>query len=136
MWQIIDTGVSFAFVTVLFGIIYKILPDVQLTWRDVATGATITSLLFTAGKFLIGFYLGHATFSSTYGAAGSFITLLVWVYYSALIFFFWSRDHAGLCNPVRQWSRALAPGKTNEKINLISRKPRSKSAFGPGELSR
>jgi membrane protein len=88
VWQIIDTGVSFAFVTVLFGIIYKILPDVQLTWRDVATGATITSLLFTAGKFLIGFYLGHATFSSTYGAAGSLITLLVWVYYSALIFFF------------------------------------------------
>ena len=79
---------SFVFVTVLFGLIYKILPDVQLTWRDVAIGATITSLLFTLGKFLIGFYLGHATIASTYGAAGSFVTLLVWVYYSAVIFFY------------------------------------------------
>ena len=88
IWQTLDGAVSFVFVTVLFGLIYKILPDVQLTWRDVAIGATITSLLFTLGKFLIGFYLGHATIASTYGAAGSFVTLLVWVYYSAVIFFY------------------------------------------------
>ena len=88
IWQALDGAVSFVFVTVLFGLIYKILPDVQLTWRDVAIGATITSLLFTLGKFLIGFYLGHATIASTYGAAGSFVTLLVWVYYSAVIFFY------------------------------------------------
>ncbi len=88
LWQAIDAAVSFGFVTVLFAMIYKILPDVQLTWRDVAIGAIITSLLFTLGKFLIGFYLGHATIASTYGAAGSFVTLLVWVYYSALIFFY------------------------------------------------
>ena len=88
IWQTLDGAVSFVFVTVLFGLIYKILPDVQLTWRDVAIGATITSLLFTLGKFLIGFYLGHATIASTYGAAGSFVTLLVWVYYSAAIFFY------------------------------------------------
>ena len=88
VWHTVDVVVSFGFVTVLFAMIYKILPDVQLTWRDVAIGATITSLLFTVGKFLIGFYLGHATISSTYGAAGSFVTLLIWVYYSALIFFY------------------------------------------------
>lgn len=88
IWQTVDGAVSFVFVAVLFGLIYKILPDVQLTWRDVAIGATITSLLFTLGKFLIGFYLGHATIASTYGAAGSFVTLLVWVYYSAVIFFY------------------------------------------------
>ena len=88
IWQTLDGAASFVFVTVLFGLIYKILPDVQLTWRDVAIGATITSLLFTLGKFLIGFYLGHATIASTYGAAGSFVTLLVWVYYSAVIFFY------------------------------------------------
>jgi membrane protein len=88
VWQMADTAVSFGFVTVLFGMIYKILPDVELTWRDVAIGATLTSLLFTGGKFLIGFYLGHATISSTYGAAGSLVTLLIWVYYSALIFFY------------------------------------------------
>jgi membrane protein len=88
LWQALDGTISFVFVTILFGLIYKILPDVQLTWRDVAIGATITSLLFTLGKFLIGLYLGHATIASTYGAAGSFVTLLVWVYYSAVIFFY------------------------------------------------
>jgi membrane protein len=88
VWQTVDIGFSFGVVTVLFGMIYKILPDVQLTWRDVAIGATITSLLFTVGKFLIGFYLGHATIASTYGAAGSIVTLLIWVYYSELIFFY------------------------------------------------
>jgi membrane protein len=88
VWRAIDTVLSFFFVTVLFGMIYKILPDVQLTWRDVTTGAIITSLLFTVGKYLIGLYLGYATFASAYGAAGSLVTLLVWVYYSALIFFY------------------------------------------------
>ena len=74
--------------TILFGLIFKMLPDVRLTWRDVIIGATITSVLFTAGTFLIGIYIGHATISSTYGAAGSLVTLLVWVYYSAVIFFY------------------------------------------------
>jgi membrane protein len=88
LWHVLDAVLSLAFVTILFGLIFKMLPDVRLTWRDVIIGATITSVLFTAGKFLIGIYIGHATISSTYGAAGSLVTLLVWVYYSAVIFFY------------------------------------------------
>ncbi|HEY7166042.1 MAG TPA: YihY/virulence factor BrkB family protein [Candidatus Binatia bacterium] len=88
LWHLLDAVISLGFVTVLFGLIFKMLPDVALTWRDVIIGASITSLLFTIGKFLIGFYIGHATISSAYGAAGSLVTLLVWVYYSAIIFFY------------------------------------------------
>ena len=73
--------------TGLFGMVYKIVPDVDLEWRDVALGAFITSLLFNAGKFLVGMYLGKASFASAYGAAGSLVVCLFWVYYSALIFF-------------------------------------------------
>jgi membrane protein len=83
----LDVLVSFIFVTVLFAMIYKFLPDVRIQWRDVWVGATVTSFLFSAGKFLIGLYLGSSGVSSTYGAAGSLITVLLWVYYSSLIFF-------------------------------------------------
>lgn len=79
--------ISFLVITFLFGLIYKVLPDVRLKWSDVAVGAAVTSLLFTLGKFLLGLYLGKSTIASAYGAAGSFIIVLVWVYYSAQIFF-------------------------------------------------
>jgi membrane protein len=79
---------SFAVITVLFALIFKVLPNVQLHWRDVWTGAATTAGLFTIGKFLIGFYLGRATTASPYGAAGSVIVILLWVYYSALIVYF------------------------------------------------
>jgi membrane protein len=84
---VIDILISFGFVTFLFAMIYKFLPDVQIQWTDVWVGAALTSLLFTIGKFLIGFYLGTSGVTSVYGAAGSLITILLWVYYSALIFF-------------------------------------------------
>jgi membrane protein len=83
----LDLVVSFVFITALFAMIYKFLPDVHIQWRDVWIGAVITSLLFTIGKFLIGFYIGSSAVSSTYGAAGSLITVLLWVYYSSLIVF-------------------------------------------------
>ena len=83
----LDLLVSFVFITALFAMIYKFLPDVRIQWRDVWIGAVITSLLFTIGKFLIGFYIGSSAVSSTYGAAGSLITVLLWVYYSSLIVF-------------------------------------------------
>ena len=78
---------SLAVVTVLFALIYKIVPDVSVAWRNVWLGAAITGLLFTAGKMLIGLYLGKASIGSAYGAAGSLVILLVWVYYSSQIFF-------------------------------------------------
>lgn len=88
MWQGINVIVSFAVEVTLFAIIYKYLPDVQLAWNDVWTGAAVTGLLFTAGKYGIGLYLGHASVGSAFGAAGSLAAFLVWVYYSAVICFF------------------------------------------------
>uniref|UniRef100_Q01UE5 tRNA-processing RNAse BN n=1 Tax=Solibacter usitatus (strain Ellin6076) TaxID=234267 RepID=Q01UE5_SOLUE len=85
--EVANALVSFLVITALFAAIYRIMPDTRIEWRDVALGATVTSLLFTGGKLLIGLYLGKATFASTYGAAGSIVALLVWVYYSGQIFF-------------------------------------------------
>lgn len=78
---------SFVVITGLFAAIYKIMPDMHLEWRDVLLGSAVTSVLFTAGKFLIGLYLGKASFASTYGAAASLVIIIVWVYYSSQVFF-------------------------------------------------
>ena len=77
---------SYLLVTLLFAAIYKILPDRDLTWRNVAVGAAVTSLLFTIGKALIGWYVGSSTIATSYGAAGALLVVLLWVYYSAQIF--------------------------------------------------
>jgi len=79
---------SFLVVTMLFAAVYKLVPDVCLKWNDVMVGAGFTSLLFTVGKQCIGMYLGKASYGSTYGTAGSFVIVLLWVYYSAQLFFF------------------------------------------------
>ena len=79
---------SFFLITALFAAIYKVVPDVHLDWTDVIVGASFTSFLFSVGKQLIGFYLGRVNYGSTYGAAGSVLIVLVWVYYSAQLFFF------------------------------------------------
>lgn len=78
---------SFLAIAFLFAAIYKIVPDVALNWDDVIVGAFVTSFLFEIGKQIIGVYLGRATFGSAYGAAGSLVVLLVWIYYSAQVFF-------------------------------------------------
>jgi membrane protein len=84
----VNTIVSFGLLSLVFAAIYKVLPDRPLTWRDVALGAVITALLFTIGKSLIGWYIGSSAIASTYGAAGSLIVFLLWVYYSVQIFLF------------------------------------------------
>jgi membrane protein len=76
---------SFVLVAALFATIYKVLPSVRLAWRDVTIGSLVTALLFTAGKFAIGVYIGNSGLASTYGAAGSVVLILIWVYYSAQI---------------------------------------------------
>lgn len=86
--QILNFAISFGVITVLFAMIFKVLPDVKVAWRDVWVGAAITSLLFTGGKFALGLYLGKNTTVSAYGAAGSLVLILLWVYYSAQILFF------------------------------------------------
>lgn len=88
LWEIVNFVISFGFVSLLFALIYKYLPDVKIRWKDVWVGAIITALLFTIGKYLIGLYLGQGSLGSTYGAAGSLIIFLAWVFYSAQILLF------------------------------------------------
>jgi membrane protein len=86
--QVINFLISFIVITLLFAMIFKFLPDAQIAWRDVWIGAALTALLFNIGKLLIGLYLGGGGVASSYGAAGSLIVVLLWVYYSAQILFF------------------------------------------------
>ena len=85
MWSGVNVLVSVVVATALFALLYRFLPDVRLNWRDVTTGAFVTAILFTIGQQLIGLYLGQSSVTSTYGAAGSVMVLLLWVYYSCQI---------------------------------------------------
>jgi membrane protein len=85
LWEALNVVVSLGVITLLFAMVYKVLPDVKLAWRHVWIGGLVTAGLFTIGKLVIGLYLGTTTVASTYGAAGSVIVILVWVYYSAQI---------------------------------------------------
>jgi membrane protein len=88
MVYIFNLILTFGITALLFAMIFKVLPDARIQWRHVRAGAFTTALLFMGGKFLIGYYLGHSKMSSTYGAAGSIIVMLLWVYYSAMILYF------------------------------------------------
>ena len=85
VWQAANVLVSLGVVTLLFAMVYKVLPDVELRWRDVWVGSLVTAAFFSIGKQLIGLYLGTSTIASSYGAAGSIVILLVWVYYSSQV---------------------------------------------------
>jgi membrane protein len=87
LWQAANFLFSLLVISVLIAMVYRVLPDVRLDWRDVWVGALTTSVLFGVGKWVIGLYLGHASIGSSYGAAGSLVVFLVWVYYSSLIMF-------------------------------------------------
>ena len=125
LWHLLNTGASFLLVALLFAMIYKYLPDVKITWQNVSVGAGITALLFTIGKFLIGKYLGRTAISGAYGAAGSFVVLIVWVYYSALICFFgaeFTQVYSRRCGTdIRPKSYAVRAGQ----------KPRQNPSAGP-----
>jgi len=113
--HVLDLSVSFILVTALFAMIYKFLPDVHIRWRDVWIGAALTSVLFTVGKFLIGLYLGHSGVSSAYGAAGSLITVLLWVYYSSLIFFLGAEFTQVYA---RQYGSGVTPAENAEPLGV------------------
>jgi len=85
VWRAFDVVLSLSVITVLFAILYRVLPDVKLRWGDVWAGAAATALLFTIGKFLIGLYLGRSSTTSSYGAAGSVVIVLLWVYYTSQV---------------------------------------------------
>lgn len=99
VWRLADIGVPLVLMTVLFAMLFKLLPSAEVRWRDVWIGAALTSVLFTLGRLLIGLYVGRAGLTSAYGAAGSVIGLLVWVYYSAVIVLF----GAELTQVVARW---------------------------------
>ncbi|NLF30684.1 MAG: YihY/virulence factor BrkB family protein [Planctomycetes bacterium] len=87
-WNLVSMAVSFAVFVLLFALMFKVLPDVKIAWRDVWPGAAVTALLFAVGKYVIGLYIANADYSQSYGAAGSVVAMLVWVYYGSVIFFF------------------------------------------------
>ncbi len=102
----ISEGATLLVITVLFAAMFKVLPDAQVPWRVTWVGALMTALLFTLGKFLIGLYLGNKDMGSSYGQAGSLVLLLLWVYYSSMIFFFgaeltqvWARRQGAAIRP-------------------------------------
>ncbi len=88
IFNILNVVISFIVITILFGVIFKVLPDVNIRWKQVRVGAFFTACLFMLGRFLIGFYLETAGAASAYGAAGSIIIILLWVYYTAAILYF------------------------------------------------
>jgi membrane protein len=121
LWHGVEMAISLAVVTVLFALIFRYLPDIRIAWRDVWFGAVFTAVLFVIGKFALGIYLGKKATSSSYGAAGSLIILLLWVYYSAQILFFgaevtqvYARKHGsmqGETKPAATTPPALRPAE-------------------------
>ena len=99
LMQAINVCLSLAVTTALFALLFKFLPDVVLAWRDVLTGALVTAVLFAIGKEVIGLYLGQGSTASSYGAAGSVVVLLLWVYYSSQIVLRRGGVHAAPCRP-------------------------------------
>ncbi|MBV9761556.1 MAG: YihY/virulence factor BrkB family protein [Acidobacteriaceae bacterium] len=137
--QILNFALSFVVVTVLFALMLKYLPDVAISWRQVIVGAIGTALLFTIGKFLLAIYLSKAGVGSTYGAAGSLVAVVVWIYYSAQIFFFgaeYTRVHAGAIakepahsphednSEAARESRPAAPAKGDGAVAAVGATPR------------
>lgn len=129
---IINLLITFVTITALFAVIFKVLPDARIKWRHVWVGAITTTVLFMIGKAAIGFYLGNSNISSTYGAAGSIVILLIWVYYSAAILYFgaeftrqyvqhkgariYPNDYAVWVEQVEMESKGNLPEKSNDIV--------------------
>jgi membrane protein len=131
---VISEGTTLLVITLLFAAMFKVLPDAEVPWRVTWIGALMTALLFTAGKFLIGLYLGHKDMGSSYGQAGSLVLLLVWVYYSSMIFFFGAELTQVWANR-RGWEIAPSPGAVRvevhkERITAESRRPAARPPSG------
>ncbi len=127
----ISEGSTFIIVTLLFAAMFKVLPDAKIAWKDVWIGALITALLFTIGKFLIGLYLGNKDMSSTYGQAGSLVLVLLWVYYSSMIFFF----GAELTQVwIRRRGREIEPAEG--AVRVVETKQHAREAPGPASRGR
>jgi membrane protein len=118
-----DVGVGLVVITGLFALLFKVMPDVELRWRDVWLGAAVTAVLFTVGRYLIALYLAHSTVASVYGTAGSLVAVLIWVYYSCAILFYgveFTRVYR------QEHHQKLQPKATAEAVRLeiVARHPR------------
>jgi membrane protein len=114
IWSLVDLAISFGLITLLFAQIYRVLPDVKIAWKDVGVGAAMTAVLFIIGKSVISLYLGQSSIASAYGAAGSFVVLLMWIFYSTQIFLFgaeftqvWSRRYGSQIRPNKNATSTL-----------------------------
>jgi membrane protein len=117
--------ISLAVITGAFAVIFKLLPDVKIAWRDVWLGAAATSLFFTAGKVLIGLYLGKSAVASAYGAAGSLVVIVVWVYYSAQILLFGAEF-------TKVWTKRRGSGfKVDTSAKPVTAEARAEQGLGP-----
>ncbi|MEQ8790331.1 MAG: YihY/virulence factor BrkB family protein [Pirellulaceae bacterium] len=115
--RLMTLGISFLLYTAVFSLSFKMLPDVKVAWRDVLVGAVVTAVLFELGKFAIGMYLAYFAVGSAYGAAGSLVVLLVWLYYSSIIFLYgaeiteaWTQEFGAGFGPRRDASRRKREG--------------------------
>jgi membrane protein len=123
--EALNSFVSLAVITVAFALIFKLLPDVRIAWRDVWLGAAVTSLLFTVGKSLIGLYLGKSAVASAYGAAGSLVIIVVWVYYSAQILLFGAEF-------TKVWTKRRGSGfKVAKTAEAVTAEARAEQGLGP-----
>jgi membrane protein len=116
--HVLNFTVSLAVFTGIFAMLFKVLPDVIIAWRDVWLGALMTAILFTLGKSAIGMYIGQSTLASSYGVAGSLIVLLVWVYYSAQIMFLGAEFTQVYAN---QYGKKIIP--TDNAVLISEQKP-------------
>jgi membrane protein len=128
MWNGVQALVSLVGTTALFALLYRVLPDVRLGWRDVTTGAFVTAVLFTLGQQVIGLYLGQSSMASSYGAAGSVMILLLWVYYSCQILLLGAEftrvhaEHRGATFEVHVFAEQARPtqsGDTGSRLDVV-----------------
>jgi membrane protein len=121
--HLLELSLSFIVVTLLFAMIFKFLPDVKIGWNDVWVGAAGTAALFVIGKFLIGLYLGNASISSSYGAAGPVVIMILWIYYSAQILFLGAEFTQVYAN---QYGSRVIP---TENAELVSEQDRAQEGL-------
>jgi len=124
-WSLVTSVASWAIVTVLFAAIFRVLPDARIKWRNVWVGAAVTAVLFEIGKFALGWYLGRPSTVSAYGAAGSVVLLLLWVYYASLILFFGAEFTRVYSEAAGE---AIIPAENAEMVNCAALLPANAAA--------
>ena len=130
--RVLNQAGSVVVFTIVFGALFHVLPDVRIGWREVWLGAAATALLFTAGQLLVGLYLGRGSVGSRYGAAGTLVAFLVWLYYSGMVFFFGAElTQVG----ARRWGKAIEPEEGARRVREVAG-PRPQAGGGGKEEPR